>query len=398
MLIGEPPRMMPDLNFKRAIVSLDAHDLSACYQCGTCSVVCPLSTADEPFPRKEMVWVQWGLKDRLLNDPAVWLCHGCGECNSYCPRDAKPANVMAALRDYHIQQHAFPRFMGHAMNTPAWLPALVGLPVALLLVLVAGLGHLASFPSGTVIYAKFIPDAYIEIGYSLLTFLAIGLAVVMGVRYWRGMEANRLVAAESASLSDAAATVVDIFRHRRFKSCEGDRVGTRPTHKSHMFFSHAMVFYGFIGLIITTSSAFLSTYLFAAPPPFNLVHPIKLLGNVSGIATVIALTVFFYRRIRDGEKAGKSTYSDWLFLWLLSLTTVTGFLSQIARLANSHAAYVIYFVHLALIFSLLVYFPYSKFGHLVYRTTAMLFARHAEVGRRRATAQGLPAEAAAAGG
>ena len=89
----------PDLDFKREILGLGAHDLTACYQCGTCSVVCPISTADNPFPRREMVWVQWGLRDRLMADSAVWLCHQCGTCTTYCPRDAKPADVMAALRD-----------------------------------------------------------------------------------------------------------------------------------------------------------------------------------------------------------------------------------------------------------------------------------------------------------
>lgn len=69
--------VQPDLEFKRTVLGLDAGDLSACYQCGTCSVVCPISTDDDPFPRKEMVWTQWGLKERLMHDPAIWLCHQC---------------------------------------------------------------------------------------------------------------------------------------------------------------------------------------------------------------------------------------------------------------------------------------------------------------------------------
>src|SRR5262249_27320680 len=104
-----------DLDWKRQIIGLDAPDLSVCYQCGTCTAVCPISTAENPFPRKEMVWVQWGMKDRALGNASIWLCHQCGTCNTYCPRDAKPSNVMAALRDYSITHYAVPAFMGRAL-------------------------------------------------------------------------------------------------------------------------------------------------------------------------------------------------------------------------------------------------------------------------------------------
>jgi quinone-modifying oxidoreductase subunit QmoC len=167
---------------------------------------------------------------------------------------------------------------------------------------------------------------------------------------------------------------VDIFKHRKFKQCDEEAVGQKETFKSHLNRTHLAVFYGFAGLVVTTASVGIGIYAFGYLTPWPVWHPVKILGNVSGLAVIVASGVFLYRRLADREKAGKSTYSDWLFLTILGLTTVTGFLSELVRLAGSSLAYVIYFIHLVFIFFLLVYLPYSKFAHLVYRFVAMLYS------------------------
>ena len=139
-----------------------------------------------------------------------------------------------------------------------------------------------------------------------------------------------------------------------------------------------LIFYGFLGLVATTTSVGVGIYAFGYLTPWPFWHPVKILGNVSGAAVILALCVFLWRRIIDSTRAGKSTYSDWLFLAILLLTTLTGFFSQWLRLADLRAlAYPMYFIHLLFIFFLLVYIPYSKFAHLVYRTVAMLWTASA---------------------
>ena len=54
----------PDLNFVRELKEAGGDTLKKCFQCATCSVVCALSPDQKPYPRKEMVYSQWGLKDR----------------------------------------------------------------------------------------------------------------------------------------------------------------------------------------------------------------------------------------------------------------------------------------------------------------------------------------------
>jgi quinone-modifying oxidoreductase subunit QmoC len=98
------------------------------------------------------------------------------------------------------------------------------------------------------------------------------------------------------------------------------------------------------------------------------------------------------RRVNRAE-AGASTSFDWLFVWLLLGVAVTGLLTEILRLIAdpglldgtgaaaewsgvAYVAYAVYFVHLVLVFDLLVYLPYSKFAHILYRTVAMVYAEH----------------------
>jgi quinone-modifying oxidoreductase, subunit QmoC len=365
--------VQPDLEWKRTIIGLDAHDLSVCYQCGTCSSVCPISTAENPFPRKEMVWVQWGLKDRALGNASIWMCHQCSTCNTYCPRDARPANVMAALRDYSITHYAVPAFMGKALSAPRYLPLLFAIPAAIFLAVLGWLGHLTSLPPGQIVFSKFLPIIYIEVVFLAAIGLSLVGAAMGGLRYWRAMRAAPGGSGNGrAPRQYLGGTLVDIVRHANFKRCREQAPGSRRTYQEHLYGAHLAIFWGFLGLIVTTTSVGIGIYAFGYLTPWPFWHPVKILGNLSGAVVIGALAVFLWRRIADSRAAGKSTYSDWLFLAILLLTTLTGFLSQWLRLAELRLAYPTYVVHLLFVFFLLVYIPYSKFAHLIYRVLAML--------------------------
>jgi quinone-modifying oxidoreductase subunit QmoC len=264
--------------------------------------------------------------------------------------------------------------MGRALATPGYLPLLFAVPVLIFLSLLAALGNLGSLPEGEIVFSKFFPIVYIEAVFVVALGAAVLAAFASGRRYWKAMQNFSLENGRPASRA-LMPTVASIFKHVKFRMCEHLKPGNRDSFKSHLYKTHAVIFYGFLGLVITTTSVGIGIYAFGYLTPWPFWHPVKILGNVSGVAVVIACAVFMYRRLRDKEKAGKNTYSDWLFLSVLAMTTLTGFLSQVMRLANvAPLAYWSYFIHLVFIFFLLVYIPYSKFAHLSYRFVAMLFA------------------------
>jgi len=372
--------VQPDLEFKANILRLGAHDLSACYQCGTCSVVCPIATEANPFPRKEMIWVQWGLKDRLVADSGVWLCHQCNHCNTYCPRDARPADVMAALREYSIGHYAVPRFMGNAVSAPKYLPLLLAFPAVILLLVLAFLGHLSALPAGTIVFSKFMPIPYIEGIYVAAVGTAVCSAVLSGLRYWKALNKASPLPGGNSMATPLRSTLRDIFQHKVFQRCAQRWEDSRETYKTNLRNTHLAIFYGFLGLVVTTSSVAIGIYVFHYLTPWPLWHPVKILGNGSGVAVLVACGIFFSSRLTYGEKAGKNSYTDWLFLAALGATVLTGFLCELFRLGGAPAlAYPTYFIHLVLIFFLLVYLPYSKFAHLIYRSVAMLHEAQGEV-------------------
>ena len=55
--------LKPDSTFTRELMEAGGESLKKCYQCATCSVACPMAPENAPYPRTDMVWASWGLKD-----------------------------------------------------------------------------------------------------------------------------------------------------------------------------------------------------------------------------------------------------------------------------------------------------------------------------------------------
>ncbi len=362
--------LTPDIAFIKGLKAAGADTLKKCYQCATCSVVCPISPDDNPFPRKEMVMAQWGLKEDLAKDPDIWLCHNCNDCTKYCPRGARPGDVLSILRKNTIQENAFPKFMGKIVGDPNPKNIIIALaiPLVLFLVILGAIGTL-KIPDGEIVYSKLVPVLAIDAIFITVAALAVGAFVISMGKFWKGLNKANPVDI-GALVPSLIATVKEILGHSKFKKCDANK----DRSIAHMF-----VFYGFVGLFITTNWALVYEWVFHRPSPYPLYDPLKIFGNVSAIALLIGALLVIFNRMKDrGFKSITSSF-DWTFAIVILLVGVTGILSEVIRLANiATIAYPMYIFHLVFVFYIIAYIPYSKLAHLVYRTVAITHAKMAK--------------------
>lgn len=95
-------------------------NVEACFNCGNCTAICPLSTDETPFPRNNIRRLQLGLKEHILQSPDPWLCYYCGECTETCPRGAEPAESQMALRRWLTAQYDWTGLSRRFYTSTVW--------------------------------------------------------------------------------------------------------------------------------------------------------------------------------------------------------------------------------------------------------------------------------------
>jgi len=365
----------PDLAFIREVGALGGEDLKKCYQCATCSVACAIAPDNHPFPRKEMISASWGLKDKLIKNADIWLCHNCGDCSTLCPRTAKPADVLAAARAYAVAEYAAPKVLAKAVNDPKKLPILIAIPAVVFLVLGLITGLLDFTPEGD----RIVADHFFSMWLVDMIFvpLAIWNVVIFGrgvKRFLGDIHENAVQEGKTDKKElDAKDFVVSlvksiptILKHSRFNDC---------TENSERSTAHMMVFFSFIGLFIVTSIFFLAIYVLQSPGPYSQLNPVKWLANISGVCLVVGSSLLLRNRAKNEDQV--SAYKDWTLLWLALALGVSGLGTEITRLMGiAFLSYLLYFIHLMFVFCLFAYLPFSKLAHLVYRTLSIAYAEY----------------------
>lgn len=353
----------PDIKFKKELRKVSKAPLNECIQCGTCSVVCSLAPDERPFPRKEMIWAGWGLKEKLIANGDVWLCHQCGDCSTYCPRGVKPADVLSAVRQISYWEYAQPKFLGAMLSHPKWLFIALLIPIVIIsaILLLAGT---FSIPDGPVNYSAFFPHGWLNSSFTLITLLSYGLALRGLIRFRKDMKRNfPEFTMKHGFFKCFMQSLRSIMSHSKFGDCSSQRARR---------VAHFLVFYGFVLLLFVTAYAIVAAITHNYP--LGLFNPFKIAGNFAGLMLIAGLGMMIFNRLFNKKNFGNSNYSDWLLLVSLFLLTISGAVVEAARFLDWGSAYHLYFFHLVCVWFVIIYLPYTKFGHLLYRTLAMMFA------------------------
>jgi len=362
-----------------------AADVSACFSCGTCTAICPLSDNDGTFPRRIIRYAQVGMRDELLSSKELWTCYHCGLCSDSCPTQADPSEFMAAARRYAIASYE-PTRLARILYTRPVVGSLIAIAVAAFFALFMYASHGPQDAASLALF-EFIPASLIHAtGIAVMVVMALsGIVgiVTMARRVARheGVTLKALLGgrgplARTASALWSALGVESVGQRRYREDCKDD-APAEPLHRRRWLI-HALTIWGFLGLLAATllDWGLALTGIKETGTPVPLWYPSRLIGTLAGLSLMYGVSMFMANRVRKVNRAATvSTASDWLLLVLLWITGATGFFIEVALYLPDAPrwGYWVFLFHVAVAMELMLLMPFTKFAHAMYRPVALFF-------------------------
>jgi ferredoxin len=357
--------------------------VEACFNCGNCTAICPLSSDETPFPRNNIRLLQLGLKDRLLQSPDPWLCYYCGDCSQTCPRGAEPGEAQMTMRRWLTAQYDWTGLARKFYTSLKWEVGsimLVGAFIVLLFVLFHG-----PIVTERVELNTFAPAPVIHLGDWIMAALLLFFLLTNAFRMYlfimrRGAEIKIPL---SLYLTEAWNLVYHFVTQERFSKCD-DR---RP------WFNHLILVSGYVIMLILV--VFFLQW-FQTDSRYPIYHPQRWLGYYATLAILYGAGLAVWGRLKKDIQMHQFSHpSDWIFPILLIIGAISGILVHAFRyLGWPLATYYIYVAHLAVVVPMLVLeVPFGKWSHLAYRPLAVYFqaVKEKALSRQSAGAELAPA-------
>lgn len=352
------------------ILKLGGEGIRKCYQCGSCTAICPISEDYMTSFRRSIKYAQLGLDNKLSSDLTPWLCYACGECSNSCPRDANPSEIMMSIRRYLTIKYDWTGISRALyLNSKILLSAILSLSILT--------GIIIYFLHGPVVTDKvalalFAPIEIVETGGRLIFASLAAILLVNIYRMYRMTTSLNIKLPLKTYVKEFLKTLTPNFLTQRLFGYCNDR---------KYWLIHLLIFYGYLASLILFELLLIFTH---TNDPFLLVSPLSFLGLFS----VFAITYGGLEAIRGRVKKSKPIWkyshpTDWMFIILLVLICITGIFTGIFRSVGwALPTYVIFSIHLSIVVPFLVLgVPFTKWSHIAYRPLALYFAKLNEIRR-----------------
>jgi heterodisulfide reductase subunit C len=338
-------------------------NIEACFNCGNCTAICPLSTDETPFPRNNIRLLQLGLRELILNRSDPWLCYYCGDCSETCPRGAEPAEAQMSLRRWLTAQYDWTGLARKFYTSKVWEIGAIAV-VAAFIVIMFALFH-GPLVTDRVELNTFAPVELIHLGDWIMAILLSFFLLTNVYRMYRNILRKELFLKIplAAYISEAWNLVYHAATQARFSKCNDNR----PWINHILLVSGYVLMFGIIVLFLPW---------FQTDNIYPLYHPQRWLGYYATIVLLYGAVQALWGRMKKFTQMHRFSHlSDWIFPVLLLLTTASGILVHIFRYVGLPlATYYTYVVHLAILTPMLVLeVPFGKWSHLAYRPFAIYF-------------------------
>jgi nitrate reductase gamma subunit len=304
-------------------------------------------------------------------------------CTERCPQEADPAEFMATARRYAIAK----------LDKTGIARAMYTSPGAAVIISGVGLvifgGFFASVKASAADRLVFgVPYEWIHL-VGLVVMILVALIAVINLAMMAratarrdGFTAKSLFGSKQAWGSTMRALwyaigLESLGQKRYREDCEDDNP-KEPLYRRRWLI-HFLTVWGFLALFAATLIHYGSDLIGLDGVAEGVVGSVaRVVGTIGGLAMMYGVTWFMINRQQKVSAAAQpSSPSDWLFLWMLWITGLTGFIIEISLyLPQDHPqpwAYVLFLVHVSIAMELVLFMPFTKFAHVMYRPVALFF-------------------------
>jgi len=352
--------------------------LGICNACRYCEGYCAV------FPALE-------LRRSLEGGDIAFLAHLCHDCRAcyyacmYAPPHEFGVNipqVLSAVRRASYRRYSWPGLLARAFADHRIGVALAAAAVALVAALGWGLvgpGRLFGAHRGPGAFYEVIPYWAMLVPGLILSAYAVAVWLAGGARFWQEAGGALRQAGGLGALAGAARESATL-RWLRGGGPECHYPDARASPRRRIL--HALVFYGFLSALASTTLAAIYQDLLGRLPPYALTSAPVVLGTLGGVAMVAGSAGLLLLKLRSDPAPAEAggTALDYVFLAVLGLAALTGLLTLVVR--STRAMGSLLTVHLGFVAALFITAPYGKFVHFLYRYLALVKNR-LEQDRRR---------------